>query len=227
MSSLLLFVIPLISYTCLLQLWLAHAGQLQLDHKARQHRKLAAIPLNTCYKDVVPLQTVVPTISADVQPVMLTNSHFKASTNEVEHLRCESDHQQLNSIRWPRTYTGNSLKLTSVNHSRWTALKGSCSAENTVLGLAIVMARDSPLQHFGHRMLTDLPALFALRTYLVENGVDVRHVRVIFTDDLGLPSWGPDNYKPILQSLGYKSYEPLGERQKFNKSTMCILQGCI
>jgi hypothetical protein len=28
---------------------------------------------------------------------------------------------------------------------------------------------------------------------------------------MGKPAWGPNNFQPILESLGFKSYEPRGE----------------
>ncbi|KAF6252431.1 hypothetical protein COO60DRAFT_1628548 [Scenedesmus sp. NREL 46B-D3] len=58
------------------------------------------------------------------------------------------------------------------------------------------------------RMLTDLAALWTAKVWLTDNGVDVSHVRVVYADDMGQPAWGPDNFWPILESLGFKSYEP-------------------
>ncbi|WIA32062.1 hypothetical protein OEZ86_002914 [Tetradesmus obliquus] len=70
------------------------------------------------------------------------------------------------------------------------------------------MARGAPLKHFGHRMLTDLAAVWTAKVWLSDNGVDTSHVHVVYTDNMGQPAWGPDNFQPILESLGFKSYEP-------------------
>jgi hypothetical protein len=93
----------------------------------------------------------------------------------------------------------------------WQQKVRSCSSSHTFHGLSVAMARAHHLSHFGHRMLSDLPALFALRLFLMNSGVDTSLVNVVFTDSLGQPAWGPENFKLILQSLGFHSYHAVGE----------------
>eukprot|EP00775_Hariotina_reticulata_P007095 gene7095-7308_t len=84
------------------------------------------------------------------------------------------------------------------------------------------MARAHHLSHFGHRMLSDLPALFALRIFLISSGVDISLVRVVFTDSLGLPAWGPENFKHILHSLGFSSYHAIGHQHQGSRRAICF-----
>jgi hypothetical protein len=55
-------------------------------------------------------------------------------------------------------------------------------------------------------MMADYAALFALKTFLQEHGVEVCRIGVYFLDSLGQPAHGPANFEPILESLGYASY---------------------
>eukprot|EP00775_Hariotina_reticulata_P012956 gene12956-13085_t len=50
--------------------------------------------------------------------------------------------------------------------------------------MTVALARVRPLKHFGHRMLADLPALFMLKRFFANQGLDVAHVKVMFTGDL-------------------------------------------
>ncbi|WIA11933.1 hypothetical protein OEZ85_012015 [Tetradesmus obliquus] len=87
-------------------------------------------------------------------------------------------------------------------------LKAQLDCNHTYRGLSVAIARGQPLKHFGHRKLTDLAALWTAKVWLSDNGVDTSHVHVVYTDNMGQPAWGLDNFKPILESLGFNSYEP-------------------
>eukprot|EP00775_Hariotina_reticulata_P006096 gene6096-6333_t len=51
--------------------------------------------------------------------------------------------------------------------------------------MTVALTRVRPLKHFGHRMLADLPALFMLRKFFLDQGLDVAHIKVMFTGDPG------------------------------------------
>jgi hypothetical protein len=49
--------------------------------------------------------------------------------------------------------------------------------------MTVALARVRPLKNFGLRMLADLPALFILRKYLIDQGLDVAYIKVMFTGE--------------------------------------------
>jgi hypothetical protein len=61
--------------------------------------------------------------------------------------------------------------------------------------------------------MADHAAMFALKAFLQEHGVEVSHIGAYFLDGLGQPAHGPANFKPILESLGYASYTAQGKQQ--------------
>jgi hypothetical protein len=130
---------------------------------------------------------------------------------QVMHLHCDDSKHHKSSHGWPMPHRGNRVNLLPASSAVLQAARNSCST--TVPGLSVAVARTAPLISFGIRMMTDYPALYALKAFLQEHGVDVSMISVFFLDGLGQPAHGPDNFKPVLQSLGYASYTAQGKRR--------------
>lgn len=161
-----------------------NAGALPVHHPTNSRgRKLSLLPLSTCYDDALPLEASIPTLSSDISGAMLlTDARLSTSTNTVHHLRCREEKAKRPAFRWPTSYTKNEVKFIPTDNAGMLKLRQSCK-NDSLPGLSIALERNAPLQHFGHRMLTDLPALWAVRTFLTDHGVDVSNVRVVYTGE--------------------------------------------
>lgn len=119
----------------------------------------------------------------------LADVRLDTKLNSVMHLACNgSTAQRRPNYPWPVTYHKKYLTFAQHSNEDLQLAKASCS-NGSIPGLSVALARSPDLGHFGHRMLVELPALYALRLHLLASGVDVSHIRVIYTDSLGQPAW--------------------------------------
>ncbi|KAF6252432.1 hypothetical protein COO60DRAFT_524676 [Scenedesmus sp. NREL 46B-D3] len=148
-------------------------------------------------------------LSGEIRPLMLTDAIISVQNNTVMHLRCGDSVHHRSSHGWPVPHRGDRVSLLPASSAALQAARNSCST--TVSGLSVGIVRAAPLTRISTRMMADYPALFALKTFLQEHGVEVSRIGVFFLDGLGQPAHGADNFKPILETLGYASYRAQGQ----------------
>jgi hypothetical protein len=138
------------------------------------------MPLKSCYEDTMQLSSSVPTVTRDLRPLLLSNAHLNVKQQIVVHQNCGNGHHR-STHAWPVPHRGHKLKLIPADHTVLEQSNNTCSA--WYYGMTVALARVRPLKNFGLRMLADLPALFILRKYLIDQGLDVAYIKVMFTGE--------------------------------------------
>jgi hypothetical protein len=102
-----------------------------------------------CYACSVVVKASMPTISSEIEAVLLTKARLDTQSNTVYHLCCREGQAPRAPLRWPLAYGGARLQFKPTNGSSWQQAQLACN--HTYQGLSVAIARGAPLNHFGHR----------------------------------------------------------------------------
>lgn len=115
-------------------------------HACKHESVTALLPLRICCHA---MKASIPSISSEIEAVLLTQARLDLQSNTVYHMSCQGGQAQRHQIRWPLAYTGAWLQFKATNASSWQQAQQTCN--HTYQGLSVAMARGAPLKHFGHR----------------------------------------------------------------------------
>lgn len=125
---------------------------------------------------------------------VLTNATLDWKAKRVKYAKCpEGD-----DVRW--FYVGmQGLNAQGVEpHVQLD--RGRCSVSRSV---AIVYSRPGPKAHFGHRILTDVPSLFALKYFFDFTGQEIYTLPLVLLDGFGPPVSGLEGLESFYNALGH------------------------